>query len=257
MYSKVNFIVPVNSDTVLKIKDIKGVVAHIIRDHTCTIKRAGRFIHIKQSGDANEVVLDFNSESESEDAHLLLRTALVQMGNNVDSKDDAATTIDSPDIKNESPVFTNYDGDDAGISELADDPIGSVKVFVNGLNTVVGNGCNKVSFLNPTFECLFAARYEILEINGRDYTLANSAGITANDFFIVKIGQANDIARIVSVKDNIIRLDIDAVPTDGFGYKPKTYNNIGSGDRLIWFGSFAEYQLDPTDRITYSYLVKT
>jgi len=84
MFSKINFIVPLNSnDKTLKIRNIKGLVSHIIKDPTCTVIQSGININIRQAADSVMLTLDFSSIEEANDAHIILRDNLSILANNL------------------------------------------------------------------------------------------------------------------------------------------------------------------------------
>jgi len=76
MFSKENFIVPVELNITLKIRNTNNVVQHIIKDPTCTVKQVDVYLYIKQSAEAALIVLNFASKQEAIDAHIILRDAL-------------------------------------------------------------------------------------------------------------------------------------------------------------------------------------
>ncbi len=82
MFSKDNFIVPLNLDVILKIRNNKGVVVHIIKESTCTLKVIENTVLIKQSSEGKLISLDFGTNIEALDAHVLLRNALTQLKSN-------------------------------------------------------------------------------------------------------------------------------------------------------------------------------
>jgi len=84
MFSKLNFIVPLNpTDKVLKIRNINGLVVHMIKDPFCTIKQEGVNIYIKQAAESNTLTLNFATIIEATEAHVLLRDALAILSINL------------------------------------------------------------------------------------------------------------------------------------------------------------------------------
>lgn len=84
MFSKLNFIVPVNSnDKNIKIRNTNGLVVHMIKDPTCSVKQEGVNIFVKQQGESNTLTLNFSSSDEAKDAHIILRDNLILLSNNL------------------------------------------------------------------------------------------------------------------------------------------------------------------------------
>ena len=82
IFSSLNFISQPNpGDKALKIKYANGQLAHIVRDSTCTIKQSGVNIFVKQQSESNTITLTFASDDEAKIAHILLRQALIRLGN--------------------------------------------------------------------------------------------------------------------------------------------------------------------------------
>jgi len=78
MFSSQNFILPVSSgDKVIKIRNVNGQLAHIIRDPTCTIRQEGIILTLKQQSESQVINLDFSTTTEARIAHTMLRTALL------------------------------------------------------------------------------------------------------------------------------------------------------------------------------------
>lgn len=81
MFSSQNFLLPVTTgDKVIKIRNVNGQLAHIVRDPTCTIRQEGVLLYIKQQSESLTLTLDFASSADAAAAHLLLRSALQQLG---------------------------------------------------------------------------------------------------------------------------------------------------------------------------------
>lgn len=82
MFSSQNFLMPVNTgDKVIKIRNVNGQLAFIVRDPTCTIRQEGVWIYIKQQSESQTISLDFVSADDASTAHLLLREAFIAFGN--------------------------------------------------------------------------------------------------------------------------------------------------------------------------------
>jgi len=81
MFSSQNFLLSVNpGDKIIKIRNVSGQLAHIIRDPTCTIRQEGVLIYIKQQSESQTISLDFSSSDDCKAAHLLLRQELIKLG---------------------------------------------------------------------------------------------------------------------------------------------------------------------------------
>lgn len=84
MFSKLNFIIPLtNADKLLRIRNINGLVVHIIKDPTCTVKQEGVNITIKQQSESNSILLTFSNIEEATDSHIILRDNLKILSNNL------------------------------------------------------------------------------------------------------------------------------------------------------------------------------
>lgn len=80
MFNKLNFLLPItNASTSVKIRNINGIVVHVIKEPTCTISVINNIITIKQSAESTTINLQFASKIEAEDAHILLRTKLNEL----------------------------------------------------------------------------------------------------------------------------------------------------------------------------------
>ena len=79
MYDKNNFIVPIETSTTLKIRNVNGLISHIIKEPSCTVKQNLQQLLIKQASESNTIVLDFGTSSNAQQAHILLRTGLQQL----------------------------------------------------------------------------------------------------------------------------------------------------------------------------------
>lgn len=82
-FSKLNFITPINAgDKVIRVKNINGLMVHIIKESTATTYTKGSYLYLKQSAESNVITLDFSSEQEAKECLILLRTALATISNN-------------------------------------------------------------------------------------------------------------------------------------------------------------------------------
>lgn len=278
-YNQFNFITPLTStDKILKINNDKGSIMFLIRESTSTVKHIGNLVYLKQSGDANVIILDFSEESEAYNASNLLRTALDKLSknlninqsgnsgsgwNNYNSDNTTATgggvvggtSQFSLDVKNEYCLNTLHNGDNTGITTLLDNPKGIVSVFLNGLEVIVGNNCTPTTFLSPLWNCLFAKNYTLSSNTTTDITLINSTGLINGDVLIVKNSLGNNYCFIIaSISGNIVTITGSIIGTLTKVYKTKAYNKIEQGDELLWFGSYEGFQLDTTDKISLIYI---
>lgn len=83
MFNKLTFIIPIGTDTTLKLKDTNNTIVHIIVDPTCTIKQIDSALYVKQNAESALIILTFDSEQDAADAHILLRDALEQLKTNL------------------------------------------------------------------------------------------------------------------------------------------------------------------------------
>lgn len=365
MFSTLNFIVPLNNtDKVLKIRNQTGLVAHIIRDPTCTTKQEGINIIIKQAAESNILILDFSDINEATLAHIILRDNLVQLAinlginnnstlpihiNNNDWQDsvidiisvipgsptngdryiakvnllgtivydlehDTSSSITVPqysiiqywnatdngttgsgwvvvlpeigmytsvdnlnnniikwtgtawvelnwftsyDIKNENPTITTQDGQYTGISPLVDMPSLSslIEVKVNGVDVTIGDGCNELSFLSPSWAGLFATEYTFTSATSSTIDIIPQHNIKVGDSLILIDNGIIVCYDVTTVVGNIITITGTLTGPVTAVLLVKSYGKIKQGDILLWFGSSAGYELDPTeDTITFKYL---
>lgn len=365
MFSTQNFIVPLNNtDKVLKIRNLTGLVAHIIRDPTCTTKQEGVNIVIKQAAESTILVLDFADITEATAAHIILRDNLVQLAinlginnnstlplhiNNNDWQDsiiDIITTIPgsptngdryiaktallsvpvydmehdtvssitvpinsivqywdatvngttaggwvvilpeigmytsldsvssyiikwdgtnwvelnwytSLDIKNENPTITTQDGQYSGISALSNNPAASavVEVKVNGVDVIIGDGCDELSFLSPTWAGLFAKEYAFTSATGTTIVLTGPHKVKVGDSLIFIDNGIIVCYDVLTVVSNTITISTTLAGTVTAIFHVKKWGNIKQGDVLLWFGTGAGYELDTDDdTISFKYL---
>lgn len=268
MFSTVNFIVPLNSgDTTLKLRNSTGKLTNIIREATCTIKRDKKFVYVKQSGESDLITLDFVSDSEAISAANLLRDAIDALASNLGIAIDgnggsgwknnsgSGGTL-SMDVKHLAAANTAQDGDDTGMSGLTDDPTGhvNVNVFVNGVKTFVGNGCTAAQFLSPQFECIFAKEYAISSYTSNTVTITGSHNLQVGNSLIINVAGTNRCYDINNVTGNVITLTGASLSgTINSVLQTKAWGNIRLGDILLWFGSYAGYELDTSYKISYEY----
>ncbi len=83
MFSKSNFVVPVEFNTVLKIRNTQNVVVHLIKEAECTVKHVDLTLYIKQNAESTVIALPFTTITEARDAHIILRNALETLRNNI------------------------------------------------------------------------------------------------------------------------------------------------------------------------------
>lgn len=129
MYSKDNFIIPINNDITLKLRNTLGKITHIIREPQCTISQNSNSLIIKQKSESNKISLNFNTHIEATQAHNLLRIALKQLEFNISSINSATfltITIDAINTDTgtdtEIPIPTN-------ISQLYNLYVNGVLIF--------------------------------------------------------------------------------------------------------------------------------
>lgn len=83
-FNKLNFIAPLNTgDKILRIRNSSNNTVYMIKESTATLKVVTKYIYIKQSFDANMIILDFSSNDEALAASILLRNALDQLSINI------------------------------------------------------------------------------------------------------------------------------------------------------------------------------
>jgi len=164
----------------------------------------------------------------------------------------------SKDFKIESPSTTLQDGAYTGISPLVNMPAGSVSVEVkiNGIDIIIGDGCNATTFLTPEWAALFAKTYPFISAIGNTITLSGSHDLIIGDSFIINDNGTIICRDIINVSGNIITISGTALagPVTSV-VQPKKWGNIKMGDILLWFGSKAGYQLNPIDdKVVFKYI---
>lgn len=166
--------------------------------------------------------------------------------------------IPSDDFKYTHPVNTTVDGQYSGISSLTDIPAGNVTVdiLVNGLQVIVGNGCTATTFISPTWEALFAKSYSIVSNTSTTVTIAGVNYFGNSDCIIVTDNGIIKCFDILNITGNILTINgtFTGTGTVTTIMQPKKWGNIKQGDVFLWFGSYANYQLDTTDIIALKYL---
>lgn len=83
MFSKSNFIIPVQFGNVLKIRNTQNAIVHIIKEAECTVKHIDLILYIKQNAESAVIALNFATTAEAREAHTLLRNALDQLRGNL------------------------------------------------------------------------------------------------------------------------------------------------------------------------------
>jgi len=163
----------------------------------------------------------------------------------------------SKDFKIESPVLTTTDGQYTGISPLDDVPAGNVcvEVKVNGIDTIIGDGCNATSFLTPYWDGLFAKQYTFVSAIGGTIVISGTHDLTNTDSLIIVDNGIIKCLNITNVTGNTLTVSAPVVGTVTSIRQPKKWGNIKQGDILLWFGSSAGYQLDPVgDKVVFKYI---
>jgi hypothetical protein len=85
MFNKVNFIVPISTDIILKIRNNIGAIVYLIRNPSCTLSITDSSIYIKQNAESETIILKFSNSVEARGAHILLRDALLMLQNNINN----------------------------------------------------------------------------------------------------------------------------------------------------------------------------
>lgn len=83
IFNKDTFIVPLNNDIVLKLRNIDGNIVYYITKPNSTIKINNNTLEIIQSQEANKIILKFINVEHAQIAQYLLREALIQLKNNL------------------------------------------------------------------------------------------------------------------------------------------------------------------------------
>lgn len=83
-YSHLSFLSEVSSTSKsVRIINLKGQTTHIITEPSCVIRERGHILEIQQSVKSEIIKLDFQAPSYAIEAHKRLRTALLQLKNNL------------------------------------------------------------------------------------------------------------------------------------------------------------------------------
>lgn len=125
MFSKLNFIVPLGTDNVVKIRNNKGVIVHFLRDPTCTISVKENTVTIKQSAESTTVKLQFSSHAEAKDAHILLRDIFKQVIHNSETQTSILLQVDFV------PPLTSAAAD--AIIDIPVTFVNLISLYVNGV----------------------------------------------------------------------------------------------------------------------------
>ena len=261
-FSSLNFITPINpGDTVIKIKNISGVTLFLIRDASAVLKIDGLILGISQQ-QGKTINLGFASKEEVMAAFIAMRAALSTISTNQNRNTSGYTGSglegiggggNGYDVKHEHAFITVNDGDYTGISALLYTPEQVVLVFVNGIEVFVGNGCNTTTFYTPSFDGLFGTNYSVTSNTSTTITMPDTSGLNVGDILIVVGNVQNDCFTIASIASNVVTVTGTIIGTTTNTYKPQTWSTTSKGDKLLWFGSYAGYQLDTSDIIVFSY----
>lgn len=81
------FIVPINNDVILKLRDIHGNVVYYIKVPDCTVAVSENNVLVKQQSESNTMVLEFDNRRNAISAQKLLREALIILKNNQETVD--------------------------------------------------------------------------------------------------------------------------------------------------------------------------
>lgn len=164
----------------------------------------------------------------------------------------------STDFKIQSPINTTQNGEDAGLTPLIDIPAGNVSVCVkvNGIDIIVGNGCNETTFLNPQWEALFAKPYTFTSAINNTIILNTTHDININDSLIITDNGIITCYNVINVSGLTLTISGNVLGPVTEIMHVKKWGKITQGDKLLWFGSYANYQLNTDDIITFKYITK-
>lgn len=81
------FIVPINNDVILKLRDIHGNVVYYIKVPDCTVAVSENNVLVKQQSESNTMVLEFDNRRNAISAQKLLREALIILKSNIETVD--------------------------------------------------------------------------------------------------------------------------------------------------------------------------
>ena len=93
MYSINNFIIPIGTDVVLKIRNTSNAIVYIIKEPTSTVSIKNNIIYIKQSADSTIIPLQFASNTEAIQAHILLRDSLKLLKTNIENANNNSNVL--------------------------------------------------------------------------------------------------------------------------------------------------------------------
>lgn len=82
-FNRTTFLVPINNDTTLKLRDVNGKIVYYIKNPNCTTAVNNNIIKIKQLSEAKIIILKFDSNIAAIEAHKLLRNSLTKLKNNL------------------------------------------------------------------------------------------------------------------------------------------------------------------------------
>ena len=161
--------------------------------------------------------------------------------------------------KNMNALVTVNDGDLACNIGVVNTPTNDsyVQVTINGVNVNIGNGYTGGVI---DFDCLFVKdnpNITLTNLNTGYVEFASTHNISLNDYVILITNTGIYYKNIVVVNANNITYspaNIAEFSTIFYIYLPKTWANIQVNDKLLWFGSYAQYQLDANDTIDYMYV---
>ena len=164
-------------------------------------------------------------------------------------------TIPTSDNKNMIASLTTIDGDIGCSIPLSKTPSNNsyIQVFVNGKYVLLGNGYLSG---NITFDCLFAKQTATIEdFSNSSVLFASNHNLVNGDNILLVQSDGIFIKTIASSNTNEITYDTPTTNGTLLAiYKHKDFSNIEKDDILLWFGSYANYELDTTDIIDYMYV---
>lgn len=83
-YNKNTFIVPINNDTILKLRDTTGNIVAYIKVPECTVAVSGNDVLVKQQSESKPIILNFDNKSSAIYAQKKLREALLLLKENLE-----------------------------------------------------------------------------------------------------------------------------------------------------------------------------
>lgn len=164
--------------------------------------------------------------------------------------------------KNMPALVTANDGDLATNVILFETPAfeGYVIVVINGVENKVGNGWDGTAAAN--FESIFARAVSTVQSNtNNDIVFTDIHRLSVNDSVLAIDGTGVHVCTVTTVVSSteIIVTPVNPSPSYTFGtitsvWQHREWKDVVAGDMLLWFPSYAGYNLDADDRIDYNYI---